>query len=119
MSAQPTERPLTVTDFDRQAGNELAVSALLDYLPLPAAAMTPRPDAVHITVVSAHDLSHWMYDLGGRIVRDGGADGVTLWTLHTSTPERGDGSSVPIRVHAAVIDGEDVLAEVRPGGVRL
>jgi hypothetical protein len=104
-----------VTDFDRSAGNELAVSALLDYLPLPVATMTPRPDAVHITVTSARDLSRWMYDLGGRIVQSSGADGVALWTLHTATPVRSDGSTVPIRVHAVVVDGEDVLAEVRPG----
>ncbi|MFE9624247.1 hypothetical protein [Streptomyces sp. NPDC006527] len=116
MSAQPTERPHTLTDTDLMAINELAVASMLDYLPLPAATMTPRPDAVHITVTSARDLSRWMYDLGGRIVQSSGADGVALWTLHTETPERGDGSRVPIRVHAAVVDGEDVLADVRPGG---
>ena len=116
MSAQPTERPYTLTDSDRTAGNELAVRAMLDYLPLPAATLTPRPDAVHVTVTGARDLSRWMYDLGGRIVQSSGADGVALWTLHTSTPARGDGSTVPIRVHAAVVDGEDVLADVRPGG---
>ncbi|AZM53300.1 hypothetical protein DMA15_12460 [Streptomyces sp. WAC 01529] len=117
MSAQPIERP-PLTDFDRKADNELAVAAMLDYLPLPAATMTPRPDAVHITVTSARELSQWMYALGGRHVRTAGADGVVLWTLHTQTPERRGGSAVPIRVHAAVVDGEDVLDEVRPGVTR-
>lgn len=115
MSAQPTERPLVLTDFDRSTGNELAVASMLDSLALPAATLTPRPDVVHVTVTSGCDLSHWMYALGGRIVRSGGAEGVALWTLCTETPVRRDGSTIPIRVHAAVVAGEDVLAEVRPG----
>ncbi|MGW2742327.1 hypothetical protein [Streptomyces sp. NPDC001450] len=115
MSTQPTERPHPLTDADLTASNELAVRSMLDYLPLPAATLTPRPDAVHITVTGARDLSRWLYDLGGGIVQSSGADGVAMWTVHTSTPERGDGSTVPIRVHAVVVDGETVLAEVRPG----
>ncbi|MEU3447196.1 hypothetical protein AB0H29_08195 [Streptomyces thermolilacinus] len=114
MSAQPTERPL-LTDFDRRASNELAVSAMLDYLVLPAATMTPRADAVHITVVRAADLATWMYHLGGQVQQAPGADGVALWTLHTRTPERRDGSTVAIRVHCAVVEGEDVLTDVRQG----
>jgi hypothetical protein len=115
MSVQPTERPPALTDFDRSTGNELAVAAMLDYLALPAATVTPRPDVVHVTVTSACDLSHWMYALGGRIVRAGGAEDVALWTLHTETPARRGGSTVPIRVHAAVVAGEDVLAEMHLG----
>lgn len=115
MSVQPTEHPLVLTDFDRSTGNELAVASMLDRLSLPAATMTPLPDVVHVTVTSACDLSQWMYALGGRVVQTGGAEGVALWTLCTETPVRGDGSTVPIRVHAAVVAGEDVLAEVRPG----
>jgi hypothetical protein len=120
LSAQPTERPHELTDFDRTAGNELAVRAMLDYLALPAATLTPRPDVVHVTVTDARDLGRWMYALGGEIVRTGGSreDGVTLWTLRTTTPVRGDGSKVPVRVHAAVAEGDDVLAEVHPGGSR-
>ncbi|MET9816561.1 hypothetical protein [Streptomyces sp. NPDC006355] len=121
MSAQPTERPHELTDFDRSAGNELAVCAMLDYLNLPAATLTPRPDTVHVTVIDAGDLARWMYALGGELVQTGGSreDAVTLWTLRTATPPRGDGSTVPIRVHAAVAEGVDVLAEVRrPGGAR-
>lgn len=114
MSAQPTQRP-PLSDSVRAADNRLAVAAMLDYLLLPSATMTPRPDAVHITVTSARELSQWMYALGGRYARTAGADGVVLWTLHTQTPGRRGGSTVPIRVHAAVVDGEDVLAEVRPG----
>lgn len=115
MSVQPTEHRLVLTDFDRSTGNELAVASMLDRLSLPAATMTPRPEVVHVTVTSASDLSHWMYALGGRVVQTGGAEGVALWTLRTETPVRPDGSTVPIRVHAAVVAGEDVLAEVRPG----
>ncbi|MFI1607804.1 hypothetical protein ACH4YN_37820 [Streptomyces griseofuscus] len=120
MSAQPTEHPPVLTDFDRSAGNELAVCAMLDYLSLPAATLTPRPDVVHVTVIDARDLARWMYALGGELVQTGSSreDGVTLWTLRTETPVRGDGSTVPIRVHAVVAEGVDVLAELRPGGDR-
>ncbi|MFF9088597.1 hypothetical protein ACF1BE_19635 [Streptomyces sp. NPDC014991] len=118
MSVQPTEHPHTLTGSDLTAVNELAVRSMLDYLPLPAATLTPRPDTVHITVTSANDLSRWMYDLGGRIEQSGGTAGVALWTLHTTTPPRGDGSTVSIRVHATVVDGDDVLTGMRPGGTR-
>ncbi|MFI6465716.1 hypothetical protein [Streptomyces sp. NPDC050538] len=120
MSAQPTERPHELSDFDRAAGNDLAVRVVLDYLSLPAATLSPRPAVVHVTVVDAGDLARWMYALGGELVQTGGSveDGVTLWTLRTATPPRGDGSAVPVRVHAAVAEGLDVLAEVRPGGSR-
>ncbi|MEU3289949.1 hypothetical protein [Streptomyces longwoodensis] len=114
MSAEPIERPLS--DSDLTASHELAVRSMLDYLTLPAATITPRPDAVHVTVTSARDLSRWLYDLGGHIEQSSGTAGVVLWTVHTKTPERGDGSTVPIRVHAVVVSGEDVLAGVWPGG---
>lgn len=114
MSALPIQQPLS-TDTDRTADNRLAVAAMLGYLPLPAATVTPRPDAVHVTVTSARELSQWVYALGGRHRRTAAADGVVLWTLHTQTPERPGGSIVQIRVHAAVVEGEDVLAELRPG----
>lgn len=114
MNAQRIEHP-PLSDFHRAAGNELAVAALLDYLALPTLTVTPRPDAVHITVTGAHDLSRWMYELGGEMQRITGTGGVMLWTLRTRTPERADGSTVAIHVHAVVVDGEPVLAEVRRG----
>ncbi|MEV5443522.1 hypothetical protein AB0N23_13435 [Streptomyces sp. NPDC052644] len=95
------------------ADNALAVEAMLDYLALPAATMTPRPDAVHVTVLRAADLATWLYHLGGTVRQAPGTEGVALWTLHTRTPERRDGSTVAVRVHCAVVDGEDVLTEVR------
>ncbi|MFJ9468369.1 hypothetical protein [Streptomyces caniferus] len=111
LSSQPIELPLA--DLARKRDNELAVGAMLDYLALPAPTMTPRPDAVHITVTDARDLGAWMYVLGGTVRHSAGSDGVALWTLHTATPVRRDGSTVAIRVHVAVVDGEDVLTEVR------
>lgn len=117
MSAQPTEHPLT--DWSRELSNELAVTAMLDYLPMPVAAMTPRPDVVHVTVATTHDLALWVWQLGGTLDKGPSAHGVTTWTLHTETPERGSkGAPVPIRVHVTVVDGDDVLAEVHPGAGR-
>lgn len=113
LSAQPIERPPQHSDLDRRASNELAVAAMLDYLSLPAPTMTPRTDAVHITVTDTRDLGRWMFALGGEIHRSAGAHSVALWSLHTKTPTRADGSTVAVRVHVAVVDGEDVLTEVR------
>lgn len=112
MSTQPIHPP--PFEFDRTADNELAVTAMLDRLDLPAPTLTPRPDAVHVTVTSASDLAQWVYALGGQVRRTCGGGDVVVWTLHTRTPER-RGGPVPIRVHAAVVDGVDVFAELRVG----
>lgn len=112
MSAQPNQ---PVTDLDRQMSAELAVAVMLDHLALPALTMKVRPGVVHITVTGARELSQWTFALGGDVVHTDGADDVALWTLHTRTPARSDGSTVPVRVHAVVVAGEDVLTEVRRG----
>lgn len=91
---------------------ELAVQVAIDYLGLPAAALTARTDVVHVTVIDADALNRWHYELGGIITSTPTADDVALWTLHTNTPERSDGSTVPIRVHAAIPDGIDVVIDV-------
>lgn len=93
--------------------NRLTVETALDYLALPVSTLTPRPDVVHVTVIDADALNRWHYELGGEIKAAPSGDGVALWTLNTNSPTRGDGSTVPIRVHAVIADGEDVLIEVR------
>lgn len=95
--------------------NRLTVETALDYLSLPVSTLTPRPDVVHVTVIDAEQLNRWHYVLGGEIKAATNGDGVALWTLITNSPTRGDGSSVPVHVHAVITDGEDVLIEVHRG----
>ncbi|WP_406337329.1 hypothetical protein [Streptomyces sp. NBC_00649] len=115
MSGQPTE-PLklaSISAFERKSDNRLAVEAAVAYLALPAPTLVARPDAVHVTVNDVDDLSAWVYFLGGEVRRGPSSDGAALWTLRTETPARPDGSKVTVYVHAAVVDGDDVLVEVR------
>ncbi|MFT2014648.1 hypothetical protein ACMA1D_02185 [Streptomyces sp. 796.1] len=111
MSAQPIERP--PTHLRLVGDNRHAVRSMLDYLALPAPTIVPRADAVHIAVADVDDLAAWLYALGGTVHRGPEQDGAALWTLHTQTPRRADGSSVAVRVHVPVVAGEDVLAGVR------
>ncbi|MCX4705694.1 hypothetical protein [Streptomyces sp. NBC_01373] len=92
-----------------------AVMELADYLELPVT-LTPsvRDDAVHVVVIDAAQLAMWVFQLGGEMNRAPQLDGASLWTLRTCTPDRGDGSTVEIRVHAAVVCDELVVAEFRP-----
>ncbi|MFI5809297.1 hypothetical protein [Streptomyces sp. NPDC051561] len=98
--------------------NRLAVQVVLDNLALPAPTMVARPDAVHITVADVDDLGAWLYALGGEVRRGIEVDGASLWTLHTDTPKRLDGSTVRVLVHVPVVSGEDILAEIRSAVTR-
>lgn len=100
------------SEFALTSDNRLAVEALLGYLPLPAPTLIARPDAVFITVADVDDLGEWLSALGGVVHRTSAADGLELWTLVTSTPERDDGSSVKVRVSVPVPMGEQVMDEI-------
>lgn len=90
-----------------------AVEVTVDYLSLPVSTLTPREGVVHVTVVTPQELSEWRYQLGGRVEHTHSRSGAALWTLHTQTPERGSGKRpVTILVHAAVVDGDEVLSEM-------
>lgn len=106
-------KPIPIGSLRQQTDNRIAVEVAVDYLGLHAPVMVARPDAVHITLTDVDDLEHWLYALGGSIRRGPSVDGAALWTLHTATPRRANGSTVPILVHVAVVDGEDVLTEIR------
>lgn len=112
MSTHPTERPPR-SSLEKISDNRLAVESMLDRLPLRAATIVARPDAVHITVTDPDELEAWLYQLGGEVRPGPSVNGASLWTLYTGTPTRGDGSIVLIRVHVPVVDGEHVLVDVR------
>jgi hypothetical protein len=116
-----SERSMTVgrilgppSDFERTADNRFAVDAFLGYTQLPRIGSTPRPDAVYVTVADVDDLEPWLSRLGGIVhVNESAREGLQLWTLHTATPPRRDGSQVPIRVSAVVVSGASVLSGVQ------
>lgn len=94
--------------FDERLIAVEAAAALLD---LPQTRMVVRADAVHVVVNDVEQYARWVYALGGVSVPAPDIDGASLWTLRTKTPIRADGSTVAIRVHVAVVDGETVPVE--------
>jgi len=115
MAQDLTVRPLSelAQRYGQASDNRLAVESMLDYLPLPAPTLIARPDAVFVAVADLDDLGEWLRERGGRIHRSSAADGLELWTLLTSTPPRGDGSSVAVRVSVPVPMGEQVQDWIR------
>lgn len=103
--------PITVSQL--RIDSRTAVELMAERLMLPAPSMDVRHDVVHVTVADPDDLAEWLHELGGEIHRSPQHEGVALWTLHTLSPVRGDGTQVPILVHAVVVDAGGVLPEVR------
>lgn len=92
-----------------------AVESAISFLNLPTARPPiVREDGVHAVVVGGDEFAAWVFALGGDVNRAPALDGASLWTLRTETPARADGSKIPIRVHVALVYGEDVPTEVRP-----
>lgn len=109
MSAQPIQaNPPDI--YGQISDARLAVQVVIDELALPAPTIVARPTVVHITVADVDDLAQWVLALGGEVRRGIALDGASLWTLRTETPVRGNGSTVAIRVHVPVVEGEDVIA---------
>lgn len=101
------------SQYELIVDNRVAIESMLDFLDLPAPTVIVRPEAVFITVDDVDDLGEWLQATGGIIHISSAADGLELWTLLTSTPKRGDGSSVPVRVSVPVPMGEQVMAFIR------
>ncbi|MFF7171138.1 hypothetical protein [Streptomyces pseudovenezuelae] len=84
-----------------------AVEAVVDHFNLPKSRPPiERDDAVHIIVRDGDDFAAWVHALGGEIKWAPAHDLAMLYTLRTQTPRRADGSTVEIRVHVALVDGE-------------
>jgi hypothetical protein len=112
VSAKPI--PLRTTAEPAPDERITAVEAAIDYLNLRTARpLIARDDAVHVFVVDSEQFAAWLFALGGDVNRAPALDGASLWTLRTETPRRGDGSTVPIRVHVALVHDELVPAEFR------
>ncbi|WP_424891861.1 hypothetical protein [Streptomyces sp. XH2] len=112
MSSQSIERqPLPSWVQGRDNAN--AVQVMLDYLALPAPTLIGREDAVYVTVADIDDLGLWLAKRGGEIHISPAFEGIEMWTLHTYTPVRGDGSRVAIRVSVPLPTGELVMDDIR------
>jgi len=93
--------------------NAFAVNVLIDSTALPAPTLVPRQSEVFVAVANIDDLGEWLMALGGEVHVSPEFQGLQIWTLHTSTPKRSNGTSVPIRVSVAVVSDEAVLDYVR------
>lgn len=114
MSVQPIPIRKAPTPTDERI---TAVESTLAFLNLPTARpLVADADAVHVFVVGPEQLAHWMYELGGHITGAQESGGAALWTLHTETPSRADGSRIPIRVHVALMLDELAPLQFRTGG---
>lgn len=91
-----------------------AAEAVVGYLNLPTSRPPiERDDTVHIFVRDGNDFATWVHALGGEIKKAPAHDLAWLYTLRTQTPRRADGSTVEIRVHVALVDGEFAPGQVR------
>ena len=96
-----------------QNRNAFTVDCLIDATGLPAPVRIPRAESVHVMVADVDDLGEWLRALGGEIHVSPEFEGVELWTLHTSTEPREDGSSTRVLVSVPVPSGELVMEWIR------
>lgn len=96
-----------------QNRNAFTVDCLIDSANLPAPVRIPRAESVHVMVADVDDLGEWLRVLGGEIHVSPEFEGVELWTLHTRTEPREDGSSSSVHVSVPVPAGELVMDWIR------
>ena len=77
-----------------------------DFHNLPIGRLTARNQAAHNFVPDLHDLDAWLTALGGHITRQRAGLGITIWTLHTATEPRSDGTRTTVLVHVPALTHE-------------
>lgn len=110
------ETPLPDAEMARavaQQQNARTVEYLLNSTCLPAPVLIPRPDHVHVMAADVDDLGMWLRELGGEIHKSPEFEGVELWTLHTQTEPRVDGSTTSVLVSVPVPADELVMDWIR------
>jgi hypothetical protein len=85
-----------------------AAQVTADLHGLPTGRLTARNTAAHIFTADLADLLAWRTALGGDVTRQRAGGGVTLWTLHTHTEPRSDGTHTPILVHSLALTHEPI-----------
>ncbi|MFM9629436.1 hypothetical protein ACKI10_17635 [Streptomyces galilaeus] len=101
-----------------QNRNAFTVDCLIDSSNLPAPVRIPRAESVHVMVADVDDLGEWLRALGGEIHVSPEFEGVELWTLHSSTEPREDGTGTRVLVSVPVPVGELVMEWIRAAVVR-
>ena len=96
-----------------QQRNARTVDYLIDGSNLPAPVRIPRAESVHVMCADVDDLGEWLRALGGEIHVSPEFEGVELWTLHSSTEPREDGTSTRVLVSVPVPAGELVMDWIR------
>lgn len=92
----------------RRTDPATAAQVTADLHNLPIGRLTARNQAAHIFNTDTRDLDAWLTALGGHITRQRAALGITLWTLHTTTEPRTDGTRTTILVHAPALTHEPI-----------
>ncbi|MEU7338639.1 hypothetical protein [Streptomyces sp. NPDC007074] len=79
---------------------------------LPTGRLIARDTAAHIFTADVYELRAWINALGGFVTRQRAGGAVTLWTLHTHTEPRSDGSTTAVLVHALSLADEDIHPDI-------
>jgi len=67
---------------------------------------TPNGREAHVFTADVNDLGTWLDELGGHVTRQPAGDGLDMWSFHTHTDFRSDGTSTPIVMHALTLTGQ-------------
>lgn len=90
----------------RRTDPAIAAQVTADLHTLPTGRIVARNQVAHIFTADINDLLVWLTALGGHITRQHSSLGITLWTLHTHTGPRADGSRTTVLVHASTLTDE-------------
>jgi hypothetical protein len=90
----------------RRTDPAIAAQTTADLHNLPVGRLTARNQAAHIFLTDLNGLDAWLTALGGHVTRQRAALGITLWTLHTATEERSDGTRTTVLVHVPALTHE-------------
>lgn len=93
----------------RHLGPAVKAEVTADYQGLPHARITEQGDEAHVFTAGLDDLITWYLALGGHLTCQAAPEGsgVTLWALHTTTPD-----GVTVRVHALALDGDPIDPDI-------
>lgn len=70
---------------------------------LPTGRIGHHAGTAHVFLDNPHGLAQWLDATGGYTTRRDAGPGVVMWTLHTHTGPRGDGTTTPILVQCLAL----------------
>lgn len=72
---------------------------------LPTGRIGHHAGTAHVILDNPYSLAQWLDATGGYTTRHQAGPGVVVWTLHTHTGPRSDGTTTPILVHSLAMEG--------------